>query len=205
LLGKLRFYVAGTCKFAWQIYLRPAKTTFDRIDPTYMDEDNFLVKSQLLLNLQDMAKLIDTGVFNAQVLRPFQEPVFISLIIKLNDLLQKLDKPDQRINFKDDISNGDITDLVNKIRNAICHLDSGENIIDKDLKIKFVFNVLFGKVNAVAIGNDIIAESDYNDDIAFYYGPHRIYLNRHIIRALKESQKKIDLIYPDKNPTPHVP
>jgi len=141
--------------------------------------------------------LINTGVFNAYVLQPFQESVFVLLTITLNDLLQKLDKLGHRVDFTEDVPQNDITDLVNKIRNAICHLDSGENIVDKERQTKFVFNVLVGRVAAVAIGNNTTVGSDYDDDIAFCYGPYKIYLNRHIIRAIDESQKKINLLYPD--------
>lgn len=115
-----------------------------------MDKEDFFVKSQLSSNLQDVTALVNTGVFGAQVLRPFQEPAFVSLMFKLNDLLQKLDRLTHRVNFKEDIPDGDITDLVNKIRNAICHLDSGENILDKESQLKFVFGMVIGKVTAVA-------------------------------------------------------
>lgn len=151
-----------------------------------MNKDDFFIKSQIQSNIWDVKNLLNTGVFNAPVLRPFQEPAFISIILKLNDLLQKFRILHQRINFKDDISKGDITDLVSKIRNAICHLDSPENLLDKETYLKFVFNMVIGKGNAVQIGNNVVAKSDYDDDIAFFYGEHRIYLKRHLIRVLNE-------------------
>lgn len=162
-----------------------------------MEKVDFFVKQQIFSNLQDVTALINTGVFDAQVLRPFQEPVFVSLIIKLNDLLQKLCKLSHRVNFTEDISHGDVTDLVNKIRNAICHIDSDENILDKGSQLKFVFNMVIGKLNVIAIGDDVKASSDYDDDVAFFYGTHRIYLKRHIIRTLQEVQKKINELYSD--------
>jgi len=154
-----------------------------------MDKDKFFVKSQIQSNINDVKVLLGTGVFSAPILRSFQEPVFISIILKLDDLLQKFRILKKRINFTDDISRGDITDLVNKIRNAICHLNSGENLLDKKYQIKFVFNMLVGKTNAIILGKDVIAKSDYDDDIAFFYGEHRIYFKRHILRALEESIK----------------
>lgn len=69
---------------------------------------------------------METGVFNTPVLKVFQEPVFISIILKLDDLLQKYRIIGKRIAFSEDIETGDITDLVNKIRNAICHKESDE-------------------------------------------------------------------------------
>ena len=162
-----------------------------------MDKEKNFIKSQISSNLQDIATLIDTGVFGVQILRLFQEPVFVSLILKLHDLLQKLKQLKCRVNFTDDIPNGDITDLVSKIRNAICHLDSGENILDKESQLKFVFGMIIGKVTAIAKDEEDLAKSDYNDDIAFFYGTHRIYLKRHIIRVLNEAQKKVQELFPD--------
>lgn len=140
--------------------------------------------------------MLTTGVFGASVLRPFQEPVFISIILKLDDLLQKFRILNQRINFRDDISSGDITDLVNKIRNVICHLNSDENLLDKETQLKFVFNMVIGKGNIVQIGDNIVAKSEYDDDIAFYYGEHRIYLKRHLIRVLNEAINVECKLYP---------
>ncbi len=160
-----------------------------------INKKDFFVKSQIRSDIGDVRILLSTGIFNAPVLRPFQEPVFVSIILKLDDLLQKFRILNQRINFKDDISSGDITDLVNKIRNAICHLNSDENLLDEKTQTKFVFNTLVGKVNAVKIGENIVAKSDYDDDIAFFYGEHRIYLKRHLIRVLNEAIEIEDKLY----------
>ncbi len=161
-----------------------------------MNKDNFFVKSQIKSNLREIKILLNSGVFNTPILQVFQEPVFVSIILKLDDLLQKFRILNQKINFNDDINSGDITDLVNKIRNAICHLNSGENLLDKKTQTKFVFNMLIGKVNAIDIGDNIVAKSDYDDDIAFFYGEHRIYLKRHIIRVLTESTIIARKLYP---------
>jgi len=162
-----------------------------------MDKDNFFIKSQIQTSIREVRDLLNTGVYSAPVLRPFHEPVFVSIMLKLNDLLQKYDQLGERISFSEDIPTGDITDLVSKIRNAICHLDSGENILDKEMQIKFVFNVIFGKGKALAIEEKTAAQSDYEDDIAFFYGEHRIYLKRHIIRALNEAIEVAKKLYPD--------
>src|SRR3989344_721370 len=153
-----------------------------------MDKNNFFIKSQISSNIDSIARLLNTGVFGAEVLRPFQEPVFVSIILKLDDLLQKFRILGKRISFKDDIRDGDITDLVNKIRNAICHLNSDENMLNDKSQIKFVFNVVIGKGTAVQIDEKAAAVSDYEDDIAFFYGEHRIYLKRHLVRLIHASK-----------------
>ena len=57
--------------------------------------------------------------------------------------------------------------------------------------------MIVGKGNAVKIGDKIAAKSDYDDDIAFFYGENRIYLKHHIIRVLDESVKVVRKLYPD--------
>jgi len=162
-----------------------------------MDKDNFFIKSQISSNIQNVINLINTGVFVADIVKVFREPVFISIILKLDDLLQKFDKLNCRIDFIEDISvkDLDITDLVNKIRNTAFHLSSPENMLDKKSQIKFVFNMINDKApNAISI-DGVSYGADYEDDIAFFYGEYRIYLKRHIIRLLQESREIYKKLY----------
>lgn len=140
-------------------------------------------------------RLLFMGVFTAPVLQPFMEPVFVSLILKLNDLLQTLSTLGHRITFADDVPSGmDITDLVNKVRNAIAHPSSPENLLDKESHFKFVFNVIHGKGTLIALPS---ATADHADDLAFFFGEHRLYLNRHLFRLFNEALAAYRLMYPD--------
>ena len=58
--------------------------------------------------------------------------------------------------------------------------------------------MIFGKGNAIQLGDKIMAQSDYDDDIAFFYGENRIYLKRHIFRVLDESEEIVQKLYPDE-------
>ncbi len=115
----------------------------------------------------------------------FTQSVFIELLIRLNDILQTLSHRGKRIKFADDVSGKgvkDITDLVNKLRNAACHeRTSGETKFEGNT---FIFNRIVGRINAIKIGDKVIG-SDY-DDIAFFYGDKKIYLERHVKRLLSE-------------------
>jgi len=163
-----------------------------------MDKNNFFIKSNLENDLQRISELINSGVFNVQILRIFQESVFTEIMIKLNDLLQKLNQLNSRIDFKDDVTNAsDITELVSNIRNAVCHMESGEHLLDKEKQIRFTFNIAYGKVNLISVGDKSLT-SDYEDDICFFYGEKKIYIKRHIIRCLDESKKKIIELYSDE-------
>ncbi|MEW5805172.1 MAG: hypothetical protein AB1721_00350 [Patescibacteria group bacterium] len=117
----------------------------------------------------------------------FAESAFIEILIRLHDLLQLCDSSGKRITFTDDVDtqNGvnDVTDLVSKLRNAACHVRSGNRRIDTNT---FVFNRFIGRVpNGIRMG-EVVMGCNYKDDIAFYYGPYRIYLNRHIKRLINE-------------------
>ena len=137
------------------------------------------------LELYRIKTLLNTKIIESN--SPFAESVFIEILIRLNDLLGLLDKNGQRITFVDDVDvQGevkDITDLVSKLRNASCHVRSGNIQIGTNI---FVFNRFFGYTpNGIKMG-EIVLGSQYKDDTAFYYGLFRIYLNRHIKRLIEE-------------------
>ncbi len=152
-----------------------------------------LLKRDLLLETQRCIDLFNSQVFtNHQI---FTQSAFIEILIRLNDILQVLSEKSSRIIWRDDVQINDrikdITDLVNNLRNAACHIDSPENYISNS-KVKFVFNTFTGKCpNAFEIGENISLGNEYEDDAAFYYGDKRIYLSRHIKRLLEELPDKI--------------
>lgn len=158
-----------------------------------MDKDNFFVKTQIETDFRRVAELINTGVFSASVLKVFQESVFTEIMIKLHDLLQKFVILKKRVSFTNDIDYGDITDLVSSIRNAVCHMESGEHKL-KGQQIKFTFNIAYGKCNLMSVGEKKLT-SNYQDDICFFFGDNKIYLKRHIIRCVQESEKEIQILY----------
>lgn len=146
--------------------------------------------------LRKCASIFDSGIFSPENFgHALFEPAVITLLINLNDLLQKAKDDDARVSFSDDVTVADklsdVTDLVSKCRNAACHIGSPLHFIETN---KFTFNVIGGKSpNAMRIG-DVYYGCDYEDDIAIYYGAFRLYLRRHALRAFNE----IRAIYPDR-------
>src|SRR3989344_3712738 len=140
-----------------------------------MNKDDFFIKSQIENDFRRVTDLINTGIFSLSVLRGFQEAVFIEIMIKLHDLLQKLSLLHERVSF-------------------VCHIDSGEHILKDSQQIKFTFNIAYGKVNVMTVGKKKLT-SDYQDDICFFFGDNKIYLKRHIVRCIQESRKKIQELY----------
>jgi len=157
---------------------------------------DFKIKSEIMTDINKINTILNTDIFDSENIgHPLMESAFIDLIIKLRDLLYKSEKLGKRINFKEDVtilkdSSGkevvkDITDAIKYVRDATCHIDSPNHILDKN--IVFTFNIAYGKTNLAKI-NEILLTSDYNDDICFFYGEQKLYLKRHIIRAYEEAK-----------------
>ncbi|KKK51195.1 hypothetical protein LCGC14_3117390, partial [marine sediment metagenome] len=159
-----------------------------------MTQQSILEERDLNLQLRRCVELYSSGIFQGASI--FTQSAFIEILIRLNDLLQFFKGKGQRIDFTDDVKKAeeitDITDLVNKLRNAACHdRTSGESGVDSN---RFVFNRIVGKVpKAIEIGNLVIG-SEYDDDIAYFYGDKLIYLHRHIGRLLNEINAKLVLL-----------
>lgn len=113
--------------------------------------------------------------------------IFTSLMIDLKDVLQLLARLGYRVDFRDDIPNDDITDLVRNVRNAACHLGSPERLA-RNIG-EFSFNVFTGKSEADFNGR--VLGCPYPDDAAVYYGDRRLLVRRHLDRAIAEGEAKL--------------
>ncbi|VVE52234.1 hypothetical protein PMO31116_04733 [Pandoraea morbifera] len=139
-------------------------------------------------SIQECEKLFATGIFSGDgVDSPFFKSATIHLLIVLNDLLQKADKVGRRVSFVDDVAPADeindVTTLINSCRNAACHIPSKEKAFQGNT---FDFNVFVGKSPNAVGANGAVFGSDYEDDIAVQFGSRRLYLGRHLLRALNE-------------------
>ena len=139
-------------------------------------------------SIRECGELFSTGIFSSDGARtPLFKSAVIHLLIVLNDLLQKADDGGHRISFADDISPADdikdVTTLVNKCRNAACHIPSKEKVFEGNT---FDFNVFVGKAPNAMVVNGVTFGCDYEDDIAVQFGSRRLYLRRHAIRAFQE-------------------
>lgn len=155
------------------------------------------LKQELLMEVERCNALFGSGAFDKYFF--FNQSVLTEILIRLNHVLQKMDKNNNRIAWDDDVKPDgdvrDVTDLICKLRNAACHIESEENYINNNtIRTKFTFNTAAGKCpTAYQIGEDTFG-CEYSDDVAFYYGDKRIYLIRHIKRLLDELPNKINNI-----------
>ncbi|WP_462147140.1 hypothetical protein [Pseudoalteromonas gelatinilytica] len=142
-------------------------------------------------NIRRIEELLQSGIFNQEnAHHPLQKSAFIDLMICLRDLMYKTEKYAQKINFTDDIlMNGyvnDVSDAIRAVRDACCHIDSFKRNFDENGN-RGSYNVVFGKSISMRIG-DVELTSEYEDDVAVFYGVNRLYFKRHIIRAFKEAK-----------------
>jgi len=120
------------------------------------------------------------------------EAFFTQMLICLNDAVMFLSQNNDRITLDGDVQpfnekEQDVTDLINRFRNIACHLPSDQRSIGDDMRVGF--NVLRGKASMRINGQMLVA--DYDDDVAFFYGVHRIYLNRHVRAAWTEAVERL--------------
>ena len=144
------------------------------------------------LNIRRIEELLNCGIFeSASSGNILRSSAFIELMICLRDLLWKAEEYAKRISFTDDILINeyvkDVTDAVTAVRDACCHINSFKRLFN-DRGGRGSFNVAYNKCCFIKSGN-VDLKSDYEDDIAFFYGKNRLYLNRHIIRAFKEAKE----------------
>jgi hypothetical protein len=141
--------------------------------------------------LEEIHKIFGTGIIaNENVGHPLFRAAFVQILILLRDVMAKAEILGKRISFADHIEQNDkvkdITDLVAYVRNALCHLESPNHLIDIDRNNSVSFCVAVGKGNLMRIG-DILLSSEFEDGMRIFFGSQGIYMQRHIIRALKEA------------------
>lgn len=111
----------------------------------------------------------------------------------MRDLLHKTEKYAGRIQFTDDILVNnyvkDVTDAVTAIRDSCCHVDSFKSHFDAYFN-RGKFIIVYGKGDVAKI-NDLEIKSEYEDDIAIFFGANRLYMKRGVIRAFEESAAKV--------------
>jgi hypothetical protein len=143
--------------------------------------------------LDEIKKIFGTGIIaDENVGHPLFRAAFVQILILLRDIMAKAETLGKRISFEDHIDQNekvkDVTDLIAYVRNALCHLESPNHLIDIDRKNTVSFCVAVGKGNLMQFG-DILLSSEFEDDMRIFFGSQGIYMRRHIIRALNEASE----------------
>lgn len=107
--------------------------------------------------------------------------------VHLHDLAQRAKTIGKPLVFTDDVDIindvTNITDLISKLRNAVCHIRSRSRNMGEGT---FVFTRIVGYAPRAIVSKEHVQGCNYPDDTALYYGAYRFYLSRHGTRAIKE-------------------
>ena len=157
-------------------------------------EIDALSKSEIEGNLNRIDAILETNIFAKENRKqPLVKSAFIELLICLCDLMYKAEKYASRISFDEDVVKtdkiNDVTDVVEYLRDALCHLDSDNHYLEQDDK-NATFNIIYGKGSVLTLFG-YVQESYHPDDVCFFYGSQKIYLNRHILPAVEEARSKL--------------
>ncbi len=147
------------------------------------------------MNIRRIDELLSCGIFEPQNRENIlHQSAFIELMICFRDLLYKTEKYAKRISFSDDIMTSeyvhDVTDAFIAVRDACCHINSFKRSFDEH-KNRGSFNVMCGRGTLLRI-DALELKSDYDDDIAYFYGKNRLYMKRHIIRVFEEIKSLLE-------------
>lgn len=146
-------------------------------------------------SIRRIADLLRSGIFDqVNAGHVLQASAFIELVICLRDLLHKVERYGKRISFTDDVMQNeyvkDVTDAVTAVRDACCHINSFKRLFD-DRGNRGSFMIAYGKCNLAKIG-DLELRSEYEDDIAVFYGRNRLYMKRHVVRVFNEACRQLE-------------
>lgn len=165
--------------------MRPTSKKKDRLD--WFGEKEFEHAFNLACEaVRNFDRTMQLGPF-------FMNSLITTLLIAVNELLQKMDALGYRVTMQEDLPvgfSGDLTDLVNDMRNAAAHISSHKNRLPNESCI-IPRAVLFGDHPNMLVhrGTGRAIGSSYDDDVAVVIGVNRIYLKRQLIVAIGEANR----------------
>lgn len=157
--------------------------------------------SDVINSIDEFNELLRANIFTEENIKnksPLVKATFTYLLILLRDLLAKANKyGSSKVDFQEhvkvdnDIKN--VTDLVKFMRDSMCHVESDNHFLDKNVT-KAELIICCGKKDLFVYhrkDGDIEFRSLFDDDICFFLGSKSIYFNRHIKRAFDEAVKSL--------------
>lgn len=154
-------------------------------------------KTQIEADIRNIDRILSSGILEAHndAAETLWTAAFRELLICLRDLLSKAERFSSRVAFNDDVVADpkhkivDVTDLVRFARGIAGHPETSDDEIP-NLGVKLSFCRIRGKGTLLQV-NNLKLGSEYEDDICFLFGAHRIYLRRHLFRAFEEAKAKL--------------
>lgn len=130
-------------------------------------------------------------------------------VICLNDALVLLDDRGTRVDTREDVSfeagkpkDNDLTALIRAIRNVICHRGSDRH---NDAGIFLQCVSVSGVTDAAMLVNGKpLLSNPYPDDLALFWGPNRLLINRNLLRAAFEAYERVAAPHDERLPFDHM-
>lgn len=139
-------------------------------------------------------ELLDSGLLDSD--GPCRQSALIEILIRIDFVLNNcgrfgIKKPAWREHTR---NNEKICDVINKLRDAVCH---SESFLNKWQSATMKFNVFHGTA-AIQWGEEKFG-GEFADDVAFNYGNRIIYLQRHIVRIIEFFENEFQKKYANKH------
>lgn len=155
---------------------------------------DFYTKSDIDSSFHRIDELLGCGIFDPNRNDdPLVRSALTELLILVRDLMAKAEIYAEPINFTDDINIKDnvqdVSGAIKFVRDAVCHVDSEKHNHDM-CNARLKFNIAWGKGPFMKFG-EVEIKSDYEDDVCFFFGHQKLYLNRHLKRAYLEAKDKL--------------
>lgn len=131
--------------------------------------------------------LIKTDWINTEP-RYYGRALFTQIMIDMDEATKILRLHGERLTFNDDLDDGDITDRINTLRNAACHLGSP---LRRVRGAQLDFNVMIGAGNLGRF-NDTLLSNPFRDDVAVFIGPWRLLVRRQLHRAFRAAWEVVE-------------
>lgn len=134
---------------------------------------------------------------------PLFKSAITELLIYIHDMLQTADAFGLRVRLAEHLPDwapvGDVTDLVARCRDAACQVSAGQAFFERN---RFSFALVVGRVPEAVTIDGVPRGSDFDDDIALFFGADRLYLRRNLLDAYTQA---VNALRPLVNLSPAEP
>ncbi|WP_139198064.1 hypothetical protein [Sphingomonas gellani] len=149
-------------------------------NPPRTHRDDWDEAGQIAGSLSEVRQIADTGI-----LRPdrYRDPLFrsaiTSVLIHLKDLLYKARVAGMPTTISDERGDTNLLDVIPSARDAACHVTSKKVQVGPS---RVRYGISRGP-DAGAMIDGVQLGCPFPDEVAVFFGPNRVYLNRDILTA----------------------
>ncbi len=150
---------------------------------------NRMADSICIDSLNTCEKLLAQDLWRQQCSPLLRNAALVQIVVNLRAVAGRADQQGRRVDVRDDVPDGDLTDHIVKLRDLLVHYDSGGHYWETNR----INMTVFGAQNVLMTKDGVTIKTLYEDDTAFIWGTFIVYLDRHIRRMTMELRS----IYPN--------